>query len=208
MKMKLEEQILDWIETKDFDALTAAEQEMVLSTMTEESYSARRSFIQNAAHAFETEKAFITPNLETQHKLKLQLRAKNSSGKMVPFYLRSVSIKFYQVAAVVLFFCMVWWNSGETIAPEVIAKEKIVYQTKVDTVFLETKIEVPVVQIKEVIKYKELPVAESTFDVQYTSVELPMPQEQKEIPNLTDLEQEIGNSPFSNDELNQFRRGI
>lgn len=116
-----ENQVFDWLETKDFEELTSAEQSMVLSLMTAEEYQLQRKIMQEADQISDV----VIPG-------PLVIPAKN---RVFPIWIASISSAAAAAILVLLFMPPKKEQiTIETGNPKVVRDTLIVENTVTDTV--------------------------------------------------------------------------
>lgn len=133
------DELLNLLEKKEFSKLTPAERELVLAYMTEEEYTRQHQLITETQIALKSDQNLLTPDPEILAGLQRKTR-KRKAGVFtfqVPVY--QPLLAFAAILILALFF----WPNPET---QVLEKERIVYETKTDTVFIDKIVEVPVIE--------------------------------------------------------------
>ncbi|MBL4653132.1 MAG: hypothetical protein JKY53_09775 [Flavobacteriales bacterium] len=157
---KLNVEIQELIDYKDFQDLLLTEKEMVLKAISKQEYDLYRNIILNIPSIMDEEAHFLSPDPSIKSKLNdaLNKEATSSSITLILDKLFNFSVPSYQVvislATIVLAF--VWFGNSNN--QEIIVQEKIVYQSQVDTVYIETQVEVSVVEIRTVERVVEVPI--------------------------------------------------
>jgi|GEM_PF-2475846 len=201
----MEDQIITWIETKDFDQLSLSEQQTVLQSMTEEEYHTHRRIILS----METEA--LAPDPEILVSLKQEIH--NRKPKTVPFWvviqgLMAWRIPAYQPAFVmVIVLLLVWWSRPEVVIQDPITQ--IVHDTIIHEVTREMPVEVPVEKVVRVVEY--VPVETTTQLIVSTDISDQLDDgidAPAVMPQLDDIVNSFGNTSVDAAALNQFRVGM
>ena len=206
-----EEKLQALIETTDFEHLNDEDRKWVLSTFSETEYRQRRKIILSSEALFEEEAPFLVPEAST--KFELRQRLKNRYRKATPAaifaMLFQTRIPAYQAAIAVLAIIFIWpWFLGEK---EVIIpgeeRTRIVYQPKIDTVFLpgETVAAAPIERVVTRVQY-----IEKAPEVKWTNTAIEERETllaENNIYQISDsaqqqlLERSLGNSAYDKNEL-------
>lgn len=208
----IEDKVLQLLEDKDFASLNEVEREMVLSLFSEETYQQQRSVVLKSKQIFKREADYLTPNPETLY----QLRAYNSNkvkkavlGQGLLKQILSYQLPLYQPGIAMLLLLIGFWLYWEGVEPVVqyVEQERIVYQSIVDTIVIEKKVEVPIETPVYVIR--EVPVASPGIDLQLDTESLDEMtvgvRSPAEMPTMEEIKRSFGNSAIKEDELGQFR---
>jgi len=125
--------ILDLLETKNFEKLTVKEQEMVLLEMSESEYQERRNMIVAATILVKEEKDMLQPNPATLLMAQQKMSGKKKSGAVMIFQHKTPT--WMTAAAVVLLLFGLWGMKQSAPETEVILEtiHDTVYQEKVVT---------------------------------------------------------------------------
>ena len=202
---EIQDRIEELMLQKSFDALTPAEQEMVLSVMTDSEFDAQRNVLLESALLFRNEGAQLVPDPNVLFSLREAHAAKRNSALVGLWaFLVGFRIPVYQVgiAGVLLFIAL--WSVRTTEENTPAYLERIVYQPVIDTiqVIKEVMVEVPVERIVTIVEYRDAPIAAAMASFEniengITPVSSP--------PNIDAVTRSFGNTTVNNDELEQFR---
>ncbi|MGB0403973.1 MAG: hypothetical protein ACPGEG_07745 [Salibacteraceae bacterium] len=212
-KEQIENRIFELIETKDFDQLTPGEIELVLSAITKTQFEERRNTIINSQEVFSSEKHFITPDPITLSLLQNQIIKESNNNVWFAWVIGLLEFKIpvYGVAPaiglVILFFYL---TNGKTRVPQIeyMQKEVVVYVPKVDTVYNDRIVEVPIIERVEVVKYVERTNGSISIEFNDQDRMATGTYSQDEMPQIDALDISFGNSKIKTDELAQFRKQL
>lgn len=208
---KIEDKIQDLIETKDFDELSATEQEMVLAHCTEGDYVARRETLNVYKEKFSMERSYMQPSLASLSVLRDQIDQRNEQ-KGIGFWaqvsgLLLYKVPTYQVGFVICFVIgglfLLWGKNAPVI--QYVDRDIVVSETKIDTVFVEKIIEVPVVRLVDYSSSENSDVP--ALMTSYTPGPDPLVEEAF-VPEVDDITQSFGNTSLDNFEVDHFRVGM
>lgn len=146
------DKIQELIDLKGFEELSLDEKELVLVHLTEEEYLLRRSIVVSTKGLWTEEAHFLAPDPVIKHNLKQALRARNKNWNISDIFenIFSYKVPVYQaVCGIALLVAGLWWLENE-LELQVVKQQEIVYQPKIDTVFVKEM--VPVVEFKTVEK--------------------------------------------------------
>ena len=200
--------ISEFVETRSFEELSAIEQEMVLSEMSEEDYNILYENLERTKGVFEEERALIVPDVSILANLKGQLTndVEEEQVRSVFWFSRKISL-FKSAAAVLLAILGSYVVFGKTESRvEYIVQEKIVEKKVYDTVYNEKLVEVPVERIVKVVEYKTRPNKKQPKqnNVLFTVRELENTSSNESI-ELDEFTKSYGNSKIRESDLEQFR---
>ena len=210
--MDLEKRIEELLLSKDFESLTPAEVEMVLSTMSEMEYINQRTLLLDSKKMFEDEGAILSPDPDLLFSLKEAhvVKKKRFGAIAMLTAIAGYRVPAYQVGiAAVLLFIFFWIRPSSNIS-EGSAEPQLVYQTIIDTVEVikEVPIEVvvPTERVVRELVYVDRPAldVELAIDIESTGGITPPAA----APDLASMERSFGNSAFASEDLDQFRVGI
>ena len=146
-----DDKLLKLIEQKAFAALSREERAFVLDHISEHEYELQRKVLHMSTGLLEEESTFLSPDPRITSNLREAMAGRKqriSIWKRVSVVLLK-PIPAYQMAAVLVALLVLFvWRSNTAPTDVVVYKDKIVYQEKHDTVFIDR----PVVQIKTVEK--------------------------------------------------------
>ena len=196
------DKIQELIEQFDFYELNVDQKNLVIAHISESEYHLRRNIVVTSEEIFGEEEDLLAPDIQIKANLQDALSKKNGTSKIVQ--LTELKMPVYQVvaAAILLLICFTFLKSDPI--TQYIEKEKIVYEDRVDTVFVDREIEkiveVPkyITQIKYLERNNENNIVietESTFDkpkTQNPTNQFALKQEDRE----EQLVQSFGNTAY------------
>jgi len=210
--MDIEKHIESVLISQDFDSLSPAQVEMVLSCMTELEYSNQRKLLVDSKLMFEDEGALLCPDPDLLFSLKEAhvVKRKRIGLAALLFFIATFRLPVYQVGIAAVLLFMFFWLRQETITNDGLRTPQIVYETVLDTVEVikEVPIEivVPTERIVREIVYMDRPAMDVDLALNLESNNGITPP--AVAPDLASMQQSFGNSSFASEDLDQFRVGI
>ncbi len=199
------EKIQELVETKDFNELAPVEKEIVYTQYTEEEYTQMRMTVVQYTSLFEHEAEHVQPRLETIHSLRQQLIAKpTKQAKIVK--LLTYQLPVYKAAAIaaVMLFGLYLLLPNKSTEIHYVTEKVPVYQTVIDTVFVEREPEVKTVYLTQ---YKQAsPIKLDELPENVTNENVVM--QKAELPQKSEVEKSFGNSSLNKTDLDQFWAGM
>ena len=145
-----EDKLLRLIEHKAFSELSTDERAVVCEQITEAEYELRRTVLHESREIIEEESTFLTPDARITSNLREAMAARKPKvsawGRVSSLMIQPIPA--YQLAAVLVGALVLFTWKVNTTPAEIVYQDKIVYQEKHDTVFVDR----PVVEVQTVEK--------------------------------------------------------
>ncbi|PCJ66003.1 MAG: hypothetical protein COA58_07955 [Bacteroidetes bacterium] len=203
----IEHKIQELVESLDFDKLSNYQREIVLAKYSEEDYRQMRKTYTGYAQIFKEEERYMSPSLESLDALRNRFDINDSEEKPVSYLAQFFAYRLpvYQAVLGVMALLVGFWfiRGVDSSRIEYVEKEVIVYETKRDTLWVETVKEVPVhtvVYVKDKSKDRE-----KLNVVEYQTIENPSFIQKSKVPKVSDISNSFGNTTVQSDEMQQFR---
>ena len=160
-----DQKILKLIESKSFAELTDDEKSYVLEHLSESEYGLQRTIQFTSRELMEEEGEFLTPDARIASNLKAAMRERKPStsllDQLIAFVARPVPAYQLALGIVLLAILFVWGRPEES--TEIVYKDKIVYQEKYYTVYIEQPV-IEVQTVEKVVKVVEYVVKDKQQD--------------------------------------------